>query len=285
PSWLGVAEVQVLAGVYGLRRADESLARAKQSLETAEELLGETAETKYVAGAIALAEYRLEDAERLLGRALELKPDYLEAAGWLGMAAAFLGRFGEVAAHLEHACETDPLAPYPYAMFGFCRLLNGEPEAGETLADQALAFDDRHTLGLWVRGNVLGALGRFDEAVASLERAVAASQRGGMVHGMLGWAYAAAGRADAAREVLDELAARPEGAPTVVPEVWLRAQLRDLEGAWTVLDRAVEEGQFLVMATTMHGFDPLRDDPRFEVLRESLGLPIVSSQPPGNEGV
>jgi len=275
PSWLGVAEAHVLAGIYGLRRADEALARAKQAMATAEALLPETAETSYVEGGIALAEYRLDEAARYLRRAVELKPGYAEAAGWLGMTMAFVGRFGEVAAVLERACELDPLAPYPYAMFGFCRLLAGEPEAGEALADQALAFDGRHTLGLWVRGNVLAALGRFDEAVASFERAVAASQRGGMVHGMLGWAYALAGRPDAARGVLDELAARPEGAPTVVPEAWLRAKLGDLEGAWKILDGAVEEGQFLVMATALPGFEPLRSDRRFGELLARIGLPPV----------
>jgi len=284
PSWLGLADVQILAGIYGLRRADETLARGKQSLETAEGLLGETAESNYVAGEIAFAEYRLDDAERLLRRAVGLKPDYVEAACWLGMCLAILGRFGEVVAELERICEVDPLAPYPYAMFGFCRLLDGEPEAGEPLVDQAVAFDGRHTLGLWVRGNVLGALGKFDESVTSFERAVASSQRGGMVHGMLGWAYAAAGRRDAALGVLEEFAARPEGSPTVVPEAWLRAQIGDLDGAWTILDRAVEERQFLVMATTLPGFDRLRDDPRFEVLQKSLGLPESSPRPPDNEG-
>jgi len=272
PSWLGLADVQILAGIYGLRRADEALARAKQALATAEESLGETAETAYVAGGIALAEYRLDAAERFLRRAVELKPGYAEAAGWLGMTLGFLGRFGEVVAHLERACELDPLAPYPYAMFGFSRLLDGDPVAALALADQALAFDGRQTLGLWVRGNVLGALGRFDEAVASFERAVEASQRGGMVHGMLGWAYAAAGRREAAREVLDGFAARPEGSPTVVPEAWVRAGLGDFEGAWEVLDRAFAEGQLLVMSATLPGFDPLRGDPRLDQLLARLGI-------------
>jgi hypothetical protein len=54
---------------------------------------------------------------------------------------------------------------------------------------------------------------------------VALSRRAAFFLGLLGWAFAAAGRGGDARAFLEELRARPVEAPTAVSEAWLLAAL------------------------------------------------------------
>jgi TolB-like protein/cytochrome c-type biogenesis protein CcmH/NrfG len=278
-AWSGLAEVQVLAAFYGLIPVAAAHARAKGALETAVGLEGETVDSLYVAGLIADAERRFEDSERALRAAVELAPDHVEATSHLGVLLSVLGRFGEAAAVLQHARSVDALAPYPYAISSLCLAVAREPAQALDLADQALTLDEENTLALWVRGQALVALGRLAEAVTLYERAVTPAHRGGMIHGMAGWAAAVAGDREGARAALDAIAARPSGSPALVAEAWIRAELGDLDGAWEVLDRAEREGQFMLLLAGLPGFDRLSADPRFAELLIRLGLPPERQAP------
>jgi hypothetical protein len=88
-----------------------------------------------------------------------------------------------------------------------------------------------------------------------------------------GGALAASGRDDVAREVLEELRARPAGSPTAVAEAWLLGALGQIDDAFDVLARAEEEHQGLLCYTGLPGFDPLRAEPRFAALMRRLELP------------
>ncbi len=274
PAWVGIAEVHWLTCFYSLVPMQPAIAAAKRALATANRLLGaETGDSSYVAGLAAYFERRWSESDRCLRRANELDPHRAEFRCWLGTLLSTFHRFDEAAPHFEWARAIDPLASYPYALSAVGELQARRPDAARALAEQALGFDPSHTLSGWVLGVALVALGRAEEAIPPLERAVAGGHRGGLVHGMLGWALAAAGRHDAAREVLDLIVARPPGAPAVVSEAWLRAELDDLDGAWAAMDRAEAEGQFLLTFANLPGFDRLRDDARFPALLQRLGLP------------
>ena len=97
--------------------------------------------------------------------------------------------------------------------------------------------------------------------------------------GVLGWALATAGRKGEARTLLEELRARPAGAPTVVSEAWLLGALGEIDAAFEVLARAEEECQAFLYYTGLPGFDPLRADPRFAAAAGEAGAcrPEVAS--------
>ncbi len=130
PSWIGMAEVRVLASFYGLTFARDAYAAAKDALATAASLQEESAAILYVAGIIAFGERDWLAAERRLRRAVELDPDHVPALCWLGVLLSVMARVDEATPLLQHAREVDPLAPYPYAMTGTCLLLAGRPARG-----------------------------------------------------------------------------------------------------------------------------------------------------------
>ena len=143
----------------------------------------------------------------------------------------------------------------------------------EGFFEEAFSFEKENALALWGSGTARIALGRFEEGIATVEQVVALSRRAAFFLGLLGWAFAAAGRGGDARAVLEELRARPGEAPTAVPEAWLLAALGETDAAFEVLARAEDERQAFLNYTGLPGFDPLREDDRFALLEERLGRP------------
>jgi Flp pilus assembly protein TadD len=272
PSWVSLSEVRILATFYGLDRAADAYAAAREPLARAKAGQGESAEALYVEGLIAFGERDWPSCERSLRRALELAPDYPPALCWSGMLRTILGRGGQ-AEDFRRAREADPLAPYPYAMHGISLLLSRQPAEAEGVCDQALAFEPENTLALWGAGVSRVELGRGDDGIAMLERALTPFHRGGFIHGALGWALAETGRVDDARQILSLIQARPAGAPAVVSEAWILGKLGETDAAFRVLERAEAEHQPSLTFTGMPGFDSLRADPRFGALLKRMGLP------------
>jgi serine/threonine-protein kinase len=272
-SWVGLADVNVVASFYNLIPAADAFAAAKHALATAARLQGESVEALFVEGMIAGAERAWRTAERVVLRAIELQPGYAQARCWNAWRLNAFGRLEEALQQLQHARDVDPLAPYPYAMTGVTWLCAGRAAEAMRYFDQALTFERENILAQWGAGLALVAAGRPADGIALLERATALTRQGGLIHGSLGWALAAAGRTDDARKVLDVLQSRPDSAPAVVSHAWLLAALNQPSDALDVLERAAQENQLSLVLIGLPGYDPLRADPRFRALVARLGFP------------
>ncbi len=273
PSWVGVAEATVLAAHYSLIPARDACAKAKEALVTAQRLQGESADSLYVKGFLAFLERDWQAWDACYRRAIELQPSHVQALGTFGLILSTRQRLDEALPFFERAREADPLAAFPYAMTGAGLVAARRPQDSERYFEDAFSFEKEHTLALWGSCMAKVALGRFEEGIATAEQAVTVSHRALFFLGLLGWAFAAAGRKADARTVLEELRARPGAAPAVVSEAWLLAALGETDAAFEMLARAEEECQPFLYYTGFPGFDPLRADPRFGALLERLGLP------------
>ncbi len=273
PSWIGLAEVSILAAFYALIPTAAAYARASDALSTAEKLQGESAEALYVEGFMAFGQRHWEAWEKAQRRAIELDPSHVQVRAVYGVCLTARRRLDEAMVSIQRARELDPLAPFPHAMTGLGLLASRRVEESIRSFDDALSFDKENSLALWGSGAANVALGRYEKGIALLEKAVTQTRRGSFVLGILGWALAAGGRREEALAVLAELRARPEPSPAVVSEVWLLAALGDVEGAFELLARAEEERQPYLPFTGLPGFDSLRADPRFGALLDRLGLP------------
>ena len=273
PSWIGMADVTLLGAHYCVFPSRDACATAKVALATAERLQGESAEGCQVQGFLAFVERRWQPFETAYRRAIELQPSFVQALGQYGMILSTRQRFDEARVFFERARQAEPLDALPSAFTGSGLLVAGRPEEALRYFDDAFAVESDHTLTLWGLGMARVALGQFDAGIAVLEQGVAVSRRSAFFVGLLGWAFATAGRADEAGTILEELRARPPDAPTLVPEAWLLGALGETDAAFAVLDRADQEYQALLQWTGLPGFDPLRRDPRFAALLERLGLP------------
>jgi adenylate cyclase len=273
PSWTGLAEITVLSAHMGMIHPRAACTAARKMLATAEELQGESAEGLHVEAFTAFLERAWGPMETAWRRAIELQHDHVLALGSFALTLCGRQRLAEALPLFERAKEADPLASFPYMIAGWGLLVSGKLEEALREINDALAFqkDDASAISASCVANI--ALGRIEEGVLAGERGVAVAYRAPYFLGLLGWALAIAGRNDEARTILEELRARPPGAPTAVSEAWLLGALGKIDDAFDVLARAEEEHQGLLCYTGMPGFDPLRSDARFAALLRRLELP------------
>jgi TolB-like protein len=275
-AWIGVAETCALSVHYGLLRADDGCARAREALARAERLQGDTPEAQYVLAFMSFIEHRWRDLETGYRRVLEQRPHHVSALGSFGAMLGSRNRLEEARPLLDRCREADPLAAFPCAMTGLSHVAAGRPEEGLRYLEDALAFEPDHVTSLWVSGIACVGLGRVPEAITRFARGLEVTRRSAFFAGLLGWAHAVAGHEGDARSLLAELHARPEDAPRVGSDIFLLAALGETEPAFAALERARSEFQPFVCYPNFSGFDPMRSDARFAGHLAALEL----DQPP-----
>ena len=273
PSWTGLAEITVLSSVFSMLLPREACRTARQALEKAASLQGESADGWHVEGFACWIERRWEEMEVAWRRALEIEPTHVLALGSFAISLCTLQRLEEALPLFERAREADPLASFPYTLTGGGYLTCGRRYEAVRHLEDALAFEKEDVTALYFMSVAKVALENGEEGIALAERAVTVSHRGAVLVGILGWALATTGRTAEARALLGELQARPAGSPAVVSEAWLLGALGEIDAAFEVLERAEEECQANLYFTGLPVFDPLRGDPRFTALLQRLGLP------------
>jgi len=123
-------------------------------------------------------------------------------------------------------------------------------------------------------GRVLCLMGRYDEAIATLEKARVLGGAVPSILSALGQTLALSGRAAEARRYLDELQslAKTRCIPRVCFAI-LFLGLGDHQAALTHLDEACERREMSLTALKVHPiYDPLRSEPHFNRLLQRIHL-------------
>jgi DNA-binding SARP family transcriptional activator/Tfp pilus assembly protein PilF len=271
----GLARALLLQGAYSNLRPADLLPRARFHARAAIRLddgLAEAHET--LAGVALFYDWDWETAEHGFRRTLEIDPRWATRELYAVYFLAARGRFEEAMEQLAWsrtlAVTPVPLVAYP----ALVRYLAREPEAALEESDAALAMAPELAIAHWFRGLALEGSGRLEEALSAFHRASGLMRRSSLMLAQVGRALARAGRADEARAVLDEIAARKE---RWGPAPYFRAQVHgwlDEPGPALELLRMAyrERTPLLVLAQVDPGFDPLRNQPGFRELILRLGL-------------
>jgi tetratricopeptide (TPR) repeat protein len=260
--------------VYGWIPAAQNSERAREAVTRAIALDPSLAEVQLAEGTYILHfERQWRRAEAPFRRAIAINPRFAGAHAYLGLLLAVDGRDAEAQVHANLALELDPFSPYIHYIAAFVAWFGRRFEASAQTARRVLELQPDSMPGLWVLGLSLTALGRHDESLAVLERAVAIS-RAPIFMSMLGIALARAGRTDDVGRLLNELADRASRGEYVVPAARLSMYvgLGDLAGIRHALEACIQDATPYNTVRSVAGpfLDAYRADPDIGRLYDQL---------------
>ena len=247
------------------RKAKEAASRALQIDETAADAL-------FVMSALRLwLDFDPEGAERDLLHALKLAPNDTivhHAYAWFLVAR---GRFDQAAEHMEQAVALDPTSLPALCDRGLPFYFGGRPERALELFTDALKVHESFWYAHYFSGLALNELRRYDEAIVQFDQAFATSY--GIQHPRLGRVCALAGQGNIAEA--ESLAAEVGKSGYLSPFelAAVSVAMGKHDEAIERLERAIAEpDKWLRWIAVDPRLDPLRDDPRFQAIRERTGL-------------
>ena len=264
---------------WGIRSMEEAFPVVRRQAEIAMRLAPDEPESRMAQVAVYWTlEWDWEAARRELEATLELDPSSPEARWALAeWHAVIAGDTERGLRELEYAWRLDPFSPSLGQLEAWILMIGRRwSEAAEVYGrlHRADPDDDATTVNLAL---MLAAAGRGEEADALLAE-VAPSVEDRFRVGLV-TAYAELGEVEVAREHMARaLAFRESGGqiPASILAVGLAA-IGDTEAALDWLERSFrEEGGDWMLRD--RGYDPLRSEPRFQVLWDEVGLP--GEEPP-----
>lgn len=274
PAWSAVADCEIFLAIRGVVEPAEAISDATKAAKRALELDPLLAEAHVSIGTILSHSGDLPGGIRAFRKAIELNPGNPTAHSLLSRALYSYELHEESIAERLKSVSLDPLSmlmrtglaeayyfarEYEKSVFNYRMAIELDPR-----------FDGSHT-GL---ARSLEALGQFREARVEYEEGRRLS--GGLTSPSLGLANleAAMGNEQEARRILAEMT---EARSTRVVSAWgiavVHASLGDVEEAFRWLDVAIDERASGIILLRVHPrLDAIRNDPRYNVLVQRLGL-------------
>jgi TolB-like protein/Flp pilus assembly protein TadD/DNA-binding winged helix-turn-helix (wHTH) protein len=277
-AYCGLADAYALLGFRGGVPSKDGLSKAKSAALKAIEL-DDTLSDPHASLAFIAETYEWDwaTAEREYKRALELNPGDARAHHWYAGYLMYVGRFDQGIAEAKRARDLDPLSlPVNNALAGRLlvagRLDEALQQLRETLEMNPHFAPAHQTLG-WAYLNK----GEHGEAIQEFQQALQLSGTDDTdIMLDLGFAYAAAGNREQARQILAKLkdlhqrGLVPSGSIAI-----LYGALGDLNQAFAWLNKAYDERdpELTYLKVPGRRFEPLRHDARFQQLVHRIGFP------------
>jgi serine/threonine-protein kinase len=203
-AYAGLADCYGILRAYGWVSADAQ-PQAHAAMTRAMSLAPELWQVNFSRAFFMLFfEREWRNAGRYFQKAIAINPRSSLAHAYYGLFLVLDAREEAGVSHLTRACQLDPLSPFIHGISSLAYFRLGCFDASERAAQQALDLQPGYLLALWSYGRALSGLGRHQEAIEALERAVTLSRTAVFV-GALGLVYARAGRPQDASRLLCEL--------------------------------------------------------------------------------
>ena len=283
-AWAGLADSYITMGAVFLGRPKDLYPRAREAARKALEL-----DPRLAAAQAALAEVQLrydwdwDAAERGFRRALALDPNYPDARCRYGNFLRDMGRFDEAIVEVRRAQGMDPYSrPISAAVAGVFYYAKRYDEAIEECRRTLEQDPNVYNVNYYLAVSYIEK-GMPDKAVRQFERVRELAGFRGSIAGLI-LGYAAAGRTDEARALLEDLRSMAEKGETSAYLVATAClALGDRDEAFRWFDIAVEERtSWFTSLRVEPRYAHLHEDPRFQRLLTRVGFPMPTNRTPHN---
>jgi serine/threonine-protein kinase len=273
-AWAALSQALLVSSMFGLLAPQETGQRMKEAALKATSLNPLLPEAHVALGAIlSILDWNWEAGEQELEKSIQL--DRHDPTGHItyGIQLACRGRFDAAVEEVERALELDPASLFPNFvlgwLYGVCHRFD-EAISQHMLVSQ-LAPD--YGLPYFGMGLAYEGKGMFEDAIAHFTNANQLKCRS-LLHGHLGYCYAMAGRREEAQHEirsLNERSASKYVSPMSFAAVY--AGLGDKDQALQHMERALDVRDTSLPVNLLNPeFDSLRNESRFQALRERMGL-------------
>jgi TolB-like protein/Flp pilus assembly protein TadD len=281
-AYAGLADAYQSLVLYEVPPKLEYLGRAKAAALKALEIDGELAEAHLSLASMLERELDWIESERHFRRAIEINPNHAMAHQWYAEYLAHMGRLEESYRQTSAAQQLDPLNLLINGALGRIACLTNRFDEGFDQLRKTLDMNPNFSTTNLFLGLCQCGQGMHIEAVAAFQACDAGRRRSGDCAGLVGYAYARAGRKEEAMSLLGELKVLRERqyvSAFAVAAIYIGLQENDPAFEW--LEHAYRERSFwLWFLKTEPIFASIRPDPRFAELLKKMRLDQTPTKPP-----
>jgi TolB-like protein/tetratricopeptide (TPR) repeat protein len=273
-AYAGKAECYCMLAIH-LARPAEFIEIARAAAKKALEIDDSLPEAHSALGWIAwVYDYDFEAAERSFQRAIDLDPSYATAHNWYGVMLACIGRDDEAVHTMTRAQQLDPASMIINRDLACVLSWVGRLDDAERQLEKTIAMDSDFAPAHAHLGRVYAARGMYDKAIAEFEIIHAIDSEYFNLDMMLGYAYAKAGRLEESRQILEEMLAHANTQKgRAFGIAFVHVGLGNVDEAFEWFEKSVENREFAVILLDVQlWLDDVRSDPRFDGLRQKIGL-------------
>jgi TolB-like protein/tetratricopeptide (TPR) repeat protein len=273
---VGLSDCYRLLEFWGATAPEVAIPKARQAAEDALKVQGSLPEAQAAHAVLdAVYDWSWASAEERFRRVFDVLPSYAVAhQAYAAMCLVPQARFDEALSELNIARQLDPLAPWLNAQLGFVYYLSRRYEDAAAQLLSTIELDDCFYLAHTFLAAVFSQQGKFEEALASLQKAHKHAPENTRVLGWLAYVNAKLGRKKKAVNIAEELEQRSRSG-YVCPLDLARAHLGmdNSNKTLTYLETAVQRrcGR-LISAVVDPAYDSVRSDSRFTALRLRMNL-------------
>ena len=272
----GLSDCYILMSVtLGKLPPQEGLPKAKQAALKALELDDKLGDAYATLGAVYMwHDWDWSGADTATQRALELDPGGEKSHLMRAFYLATMGRHDEAVDLTERAVKLCPVSLLINSHLGLQRYFAHQFEAAAKSLEKTAEMDANFPPAHYLLGWTYLQLGRFDEAISEAERAIELTGSSSQRRAALGVALAMSGKSDEASKILSELEVQfNEQYVSPADIAMLNGHLGRIDQAFEWLHRAVEQrAPWLGFLRIDPIWDPLRPDPRFSAVVQSIQL-------------
>jgi len=273
-AYTGISDCYMIIGTYFMPPR-VAFTRARDAALKAMEIDPDRAE---VHNSLAFIKEKLErdwnGAEEEYKRSLEIDPNYTWAHHWYSLYLGTMGRHEESLAEIRRGLAIDPTSAPLNMIYGMLFHLARSFDRAAEVLEKVISLDPTYVLAYVYLGLSHVEKGEYEEGLVKLRQAADLAGQAPFFLQAVGYAYAASGQMEMARNVLARLN-EAEKKVYVSPLFMglLCFKLGETDRGFAYLDKAYEDGDhWLEYIKVYPGFDVIRQEPRYAALLKKLKL-------------
>lgn len=272
-AYAGLADCFALQANSSITPPTQTFSRAKAAALKALELDEEVAEAHTSLGHIYLYYWMFEESGKEFRRALDLKPSYATGHQWYANYLLIRGQNAEAFEERKKALNLDPLSPIINVQYGTDLFYLGRYQESIDWLNKLKEMDPNFYSIYFALADVYTAKKNYGEAIENLNKTILLCGENSEFTANLAYVYAISGDKTKAETILEELQNTKKEYVSPVFVAMIYAGLNDKEKAFEWLNRAYDEhSEYLIFLNTDPKFAMLKEDPRFEILLNRIGL-------------